>query len=65
MNKTAILVNGEQVDYSTLPVSAQDTMRRYLESGCPTGSFLQALLSNDLMDTYAKADNENRFLIFD
>ncbi len=33
---------------------------RYVETGTPTGGFLQAVLSNDLFDAVGKADLENR-----
>ncbi len=44
----AILVDGKPIDYSGLPEHLQGGMRRYLEDGRPVGSFLRAVLSNDL-----------------
>jgi hypothetical protein len=35
-------------------------LRRYIEHGIPPGSFLTALLSNDLRGTFERADDENR-----
>ena len=34
-------------------------MSRYMVNRIPPGSFLQALLSNDLMEAFARADEEN------
>lgn len=34
-------------------------LRRYIENGIPPGSFLTAVLSNDLMGAFAKADSTN------
>ena len=61
----AILVNGEPVDYSTLPENARDTMQRYIEQGCPTGGFLEAVLSNDLMAAASLANTQNSYLLFE
>jgi len=36
-----------------------DDLVRYIEEGVPTGSFLRALISNDLRGTYDAADQEN------
>jgi len=60
-----ILVNGKPVDYSTLPESAQGTMQRYIEHGIPPGSFMEAVLSNDLKQTCERADFFNRYLLFE
>ena len=60
MSKQAILVNGEPIDYSPLPEHMQDGMRRYMESGIEPGSFLYAVLSNNLMDAFGRADSINR-----
>jgi hypothetical protein len=36
---------------------AKISLDRYGETGVPTGSFLQAVLSNDLMDAVGRADD--------
>lgn len=36
-----------------------DGLLRYVESGIPGGSFLTALLSNNLKETFARADDDN------
>lgn len=38
---------------------------RYVDHGCPTGSFLRAVLENDLFEAVAKADQYNRHLLAD
>jgi hypothetical protein len=37
----------------------QDGARRYVERGIPGGSFFTAVVSNDLMEAFKKADDEN------
>ncbi len=44
---------------STLPSHMGGAMKRYIEHGIPPGSFLSAVLSNDLKETFARADDEN------
>lgn len=38
----------------------QESLDRYAEHGIPTGSFLRAVLSNDLTEAVCRADDENR-----
>lgn len=49
----------ETIDYSRLPEHMRGGMRRYIENGIPPGSFQSAVLSNDLMGAYQKADDIN------
>ncbi len=35
------------------------SIRRYADEHCPTGPFLQAVLSNNLVGACARADNDN------
>ena len=37
----------------------KEAMDRYAEVGCPTGDFLRAVLENDLMSAFGRADEEN------
>ena len=53
------------IDYSKLPDYMQEPARCYIEEGRPTGSFLRALFSNDLMETFGRADDTNRAMIFE
>ena len=47
------------VDYSLIPGHCQDGMRQYIEAGRPTGSFLRAVLENDLIESFRCADDIN------
>lgn len=53
------------IDYSGLPESLQDGMRLYIEDRIPTGSFMLAVLSNDLLTACERADDVNRYRLFD
>lgn len=46
-------------DYSRLPAHMQGAARRYVEQGIPPGSFLTAVLENNLMQAFARADEIN------
>ena len=37
----------------------KDSLKRYVEDGCPTGHFLEAVLSNNLTEAIGRADDEN------
>lgn len=41
-----------------------DSLKLYAESGCPTGGFLEAVLSNDLARAMGQADSSNRAGLF-
>lgn len=47
------------INYTSLPAHMQDAMRRYVEHGIPPGSFLTAVLSNDMMEAARRADDVN------
>lgn len=38
---------------------------RYVKRRCPTGSFLRAVLENNLMEAIGRADDENRVSLFE
>lgn len=40
-------------------------LKRYIDHGIPTGSFLRAVLTNDLFEAFAQADQTNRYAMFD
>ncbi len=46
------------IDYSRLPDNLREGMQRYIEEGVPTGDFLRACLSNDLMDAMGRASTK-------
>ena len=49
------------MNYERVPVSEMaEGMRYYMEYGFPPGSFLQALLENDLMEACRRADGDNQ-----
>lgn len=48
-----------------VPVTLAEGLIRYIDHGVPTGSFLEAVLSNDLMDAMARADIGNRYRVFE
>ena len=52
-------------DYSKLPDHMQDGTRLYIEHGIPPGSFLTAVICNDLFTAMGKADDINRHRLFD
>ena len=53
------------LNYSRAPNNSGDSFQRFIEEGVPTGSFLEALLSNDLAQACARADYINQSLIFE
>lgn len=46
-------------DYHRLPAHMQNTARLYVERGIPGGSFFTAVVSNDLLGAFARADDVN------
>lgn len=51
--------------YDDLPEHMQDGMRLYIERGIEGGSFMMAVLCNDLMGACGRADHINRERLFD
>lgn len=54
-----------QVDYSGLPEHMQDGALFYVEHGIEPGSFMSAVICNDLSEACARADDINRYRLFD
>ncbi len=52
-------------DYGTGPGGNAGGLQRWIEDGIPPGSFLTAVLENDLKHACEQADIENRYLLFD
>jgi hypothetical protein len=52
-------VNYESIDH-IIP-----SLRRYADNHIPTGGFLQAVLENNLSEACARADSNNRTLLFE
>ena len=53
------------MDFSKLPERMHGGIRRYIEHGIPPGHFLTAIICNDLREACARADEENRGLLFE
>lgn len=52
-----------EIDYSGLPTHMQAGMKRYIEHGIDPGSFLTAVLSNDLMEAVKRGDSVNQLAL--
>jgi len=46
-------------DVHAIPPTIRESLDRYANEGCPTGGFLKAVLANDLMQAFAKADMDS------
>ena len=55
----------QAIDYALLPEHLRSGMQRYLEDGMLPGGFLQAVLKNDLAESFARADLESQAAMFD
>jgi hypothetical protein len=49
----------------TIKQNVIDSLARYIEHGIEPGGFLEAVLANDLMESFGRADMENRESLFD
>jgi len=47
------------INYELLPDYMREGMKLYIEDGIMPGSFLQAVICNDLVGSFAKADDVN------
>ena len=52
------------IDYSYLPGHMQSAARLYVERGVQPGSFLRAVLANNLVEAFQCADEDNRAAMF-
>lgn len=53
------------VSYNKLPAHMQEAARLYVERGIQPGSFLRAVLENNLTESFGQADDENRLFMFE
>jgi hypothetical protein len=53
------------INYSLLPAHMRDGFRLYIEQRIPMGDFGMAVVENDLMGAFGKADDINRERMFD
>ena len=51
--------------YDLIRPDIRASLDRYAERGIPTGDFLRAVLSNDLMDAMGRADDYNRSTLYE
>ncbi len=51
--------------YPAIPDRLLEPLYGHIEHGCPTGGFLRAVLSNDLKESFGRADEESRIVLFD
>lgn len=51
-------------NYKLIPRSTIEALERYIEHHIPTGGFLEAVLSNDLCQAFARADEHNCVNLF-
>lgn len=42
-----------------VPDHMRESLERYVKEGCPTGDFLEAILSNNFTEACRRADEEN------
>jgi hypothetical protein len=54
-----------QIDYTGLPKHMRDGAHLYIEHGVEPGGFLRAVLSNQLVESFGRADETNRAAMFD
>ena len=54
-----------EINYSTLPEHIKGGVQRYIENGIPPGSFLTAVIQNNLKESFAWADDINIARMFD
>lgn len=57
------LVDGDPIDYSGLPEGLRGGVERYLIHGVLPGSFLKAIIINDLKGAVLYADDQNVLLL--
>lgn len=50
---------------SEIPQYLIDSLERYVNYGTPCGDFLTAVLENNLMGAFGRADSHNRLILFD
>ena len=54
-----------QIDYEALPEHIRAGVQRYVERGIIPGDFLQAVICNNLKESFERADDINQNRMFD
>ena len=49
----------EEINYDKIPEHCRAGMKRYIEEGFIPGDFLQAIISNNFVEAYKRADYTN------
>lgn len=52
-------------DSYNIPADLREAIDRYVDKGIPPGHFLQAVLSNDLVEACKRADAQNKNILFE
>ena len=55
----------DQIDYDKLPEHIRGGMQRYIDDGILPGSFLQAVIKDQLVESFSLADETNIERMFD
>jgi hypothetical protein len=53
------------LNWGRIPERMRGGISRYIDKGIPPGDFLTAVISNDLREACGRADDENRYLLWD
>ena len=59
------VIQTRKCDYSKLPEHIQSSVQGYIEDHCPVESFLEAVICNDLKESFGRADEINIARMFD
>ena len=52
-------------DYDKIPISTIESLAQYVDHRLPVGGFLSSVLSNNLVDAFARADHANRAILLE
>jgi len=47
-------------DYEKIPLTTIESLHQYIDHHLPVGGFLSSVLSNNLVDAFARADSNNQ-----
>lgn len=55
----------EHIDYTKIPQHMRESVYKYINEGVPPGTFLRAVLENDLVNAFVFADDINKKVLND
>lgn len=58
-------IDGSEINYDKLPEGLRGCVRRYITERVTPGGFLQAVICNDLRESFGRADDINRACLFE